>query len=58
MTKKTIFAIVLALVATLSIQAQDKKVPAGYTYGTPQVSKSPFSLEEFKLLQQSMLFGE
>jgi hypothetical protein len=58
MTKKTIFAMVLALVATLSIQAQDKKVPEGYTYGTPQVSKSPFSLEELKLLQQSMLFGE
>ncbi|HLP64680.1 protoglobin domain-containing protein [Flavobacterium sp.] len=30
----------------------------GYTYGTSQVAKSPFSLEELKLLQESMLFGE
>lgn len=30
----------------------------GYTYGTSQVAKSPFSLEDLKLLQQSMLFGE
>lgn len=58
MTKSIFLALVIAFATTLSIQAQDKKIPAGYTYGTPQVSKSPFSGEDLKLLQQSLLFGE
>ncbi|MBC7846335.1 MAG: protogloblin ApPgb [Flavobacterium sp.] len=35
-----------------------EKSTAGYTYGSSQIAKSPFSLEELKFLQQSMLFGE
>ena len=38
--------------------SQDKKVPHGYTYGTKEIKKSPFSLEELKLLQQSILFTD
>ena len=38
--------------------AQQTKVPAGYTYGTSQIKKSPVSLDELKLLQQALLFGE
>lgn len=38
--------------------AQQKNVPAGYTYGTNAVPKSPITLDELKLLQQSLLFGE
>ena len=38
--------------------AQEAKVPAGYTYGTRQVSQSPFSLEDLKLLEQTLLFTE
>lgn len=34
------------------------KTPPGYTYGTKEVATSPFSLQDLKLLQQSMLFGE
>ncbi len=38
--------------------AQQKSTPAGYAYGTSAVPKSPFTLEELKLLQQSLLFGD
>jgi hypothetical protein len=53
---------ILLLIAVIAIfssaNAQDKKVPKGYTYGTKQVAKSPFTLEDLKLLEQSMLFTE
>jgi hypothetical protein len=53
---------ILILIAATAIftctYAQEKKVPFGYTYGTKQVSKSPFTLEDLKLLEQSMLFTE
>jgi hypothetical protein len=53
---------ILLLIAVTAIfsstNAQDKKVPNGYTYGTKQVAKSPFTLEDLKLLEQSMLFTE
>ncbi|MDR6845710.1 protoglobin domain-containing protein [Flavobacterium granuli] len=35
-----------------------EKTAAGYTYGTSQIATSPFSLENLKLLQQSMLFND
>jgi Protoglobin len=41
-----------------STSAQEKKVPNGYTYGTKEVAKSAFTLEDLKLLEQSMLFTE
>ena len=40
------------------VYAQATQPPHGYTYGTKEVAKSPFSLEELKLLQEAMLFGE
>jgi Protoglobin len=53
---------ILILIAVTAIftssYAQEKKVPNGYTYGTKQVAKSPFTLEDLKLLQQSMLFTD
>jgi len=53
-------AVIYLLAITLagSVLAQQGKTPAGYTYGTSAVPKSPISLEELKLLQQSLLFGE
>jgi len=51
---------ILLLIAILSLSvahAQDSK-PSGYTYGTNQVAKSPFTLEDLKLLEQSMLFTD
>lgn len=44
--------------SVFNLQAQTEKKPAGYTYGTSVVSKSPFSLNDLKLLEQSTLFGE
>ena len=54
--KKCITIILVAFALSIA-QAQTKK-PAGYTYGTKQVSKSPFSLEDLKLLQQTLLFSD
>jgi hypothetical protein len=50
-------SIVLVL-AILSLSIAQAQKPAGYTYGTKEVAKSPFTLEELKLLQQSMLFSD
>ncbi|MBP4139195.1 protoglobin domain-containing protein [Flavobacterium geliluteum] len=50
--------IIILAIATFSMtvsQAQNQK-PSGYTSGTRQVSKSPFTLDELKLLEESMLF--
>jgi len=49
--------ILAALVSITVAQAQTQK-PSGYTYGTKAVAKSPFTLEELKLLQESMLFTD
>jgi hypothetical protein len=50
--------ILFLAVFALSISQMQAQKPAGYTYGTKQVSQSPFTLEDLKLLQQSMLFTE
>jgi hypothetical protein len=55
-TKIAILFLTGTLYCTAS-QAQ-QHAPAGYTYGTSTVAKSPLSLEELKLLQQSLLFGD
>jgi hypothetical protein len=56
--KAKILILIAATAIFTSSYAQEKKVPNGYTYGTKQVAKSPFTLEDLKLLQQSMLFTE
>jgi hypothetical protein len=50
----TLFLVVLAISIS---QAQTQK-PSGYTYGTKQVPKSPFTLEDLKLLEQTLLFSD
>ena len=54
---KKIIILFLAVFALSLSQAQTKK-PAGYTYGTKQVAKSPFTLEDLKLLEQTLLFTD
>jgi hypothetical protein len=58
MKMKAILPFLLMSAMVLNGLAQQSKVPAGYTYGTSQVKKSPVSLDELKLLQQALLFGE
>jgi len=55
---KKILSIAIICSLGLNSYAQTTKAPEGYTYGTNKVSKSPFSLDDLKLLQQSLLFGE
>ncbi len=57
---KTITTIIglLAVIISAYSQAQQLKSPAGYTYGTSAVPRSPITMEELKLLQQSLLFGD
>lgn len=50
--------LLLAVLFCSGVYAQTTQPPHGYTYGTKDVARSPFSLEELKLLQQAMLFGE
>ena len=38
--------------------AQRAAAPKGYTFGTAAVAKSPFTLQDLKLLQQSLLFTD
>ena len=52
------FTLLLAVLFCSGVYAQATQPPHGYTYGTKEVAKSPFSLEELKLLQEAMLFGE
>lgn len=49
------FAIGVTIITT---RAQEKKAPAGYTYGTREVATSPLTLQDLKLLQQSLLFTD
>jgi Protoglobin len=56
--KAKILILIAATAIFTSSYAQEKKVPNGYTYGTKQVAKSPFTLEDLKLLEQSMLFTD
>jgi hypothetical protein len=58
MKQKSFLILIIATFLTLSINAQSQKAPAGYTFGTSEVPKSPFTLQDLKLLQQSLLFGE
>jgi hypothetical protein len=55
--KTSLFTLAVLAFVSLGV-AQQSKIPAGYTYGTSQIKKSPVSLEELKLLQQALLFGE
>ncbi|GAA4318391.1 protoglobin domain-containing protein [Mucilaginibacter gynuensis] len=56
--KRIYFLIITALIITLQTQAQDTKAPHGYTYGTKEIAKSPFTLDDLQLLEQSMLFND
>jgi hypothetical protein len=56
--KSKLLLLIAVLFVAAGTYAQDSKVPAGYTYGTKLVAKSPFTLADLKLLQQSMLFTE
>jgi hypothetical protein len=58
MKMKTILPFLLMSAMVTNGLGQQSKVTAGYTYGTSQVKKSPVSLDELKLLQQALLFGE
>lgn len=55
---KKILSIAFIICFTANSYSQTTEAPAGYTYGTNKVSKSPFSLDDLKLLQQSLLFGD
>lgn len=50
--------LVTTLVISAQISAQQTEVPAGYTYGKKEIAKSPFTPDELKLLQQSLLFND
>ncbi|WP_197984800.1 protoglobin domain-containing protein [Flavobacterium sp. CLA17] len=56
--KAKFLLLVTMLIISAHINAQQPQVPSGYTYGTKEISKSPFTLEELKLLQQSLLFSD
>jgi len=55
---KKILSLAFIICFTANSYSQTTEVPAGYTYGTNKVSKSPFSLDDLKLLQQSLLFDD
>ncbi len=54
--KKSI--IILITVFSISLAQSQTVKPSGYTYGTKQVTKSPFTLEDLKLLEQTLLFTD
>ena len=56
--KKSLTTFALVALLGLSAAAQNVNPPAGYTYGTKQVATSPFTLQELKLLEQSLLFTD
>lgn len=56
-TTTTIICLLFVIIAA-SGQVLQPKSPAGYTYGTNAVPKSPITMGELKLLQQSLLFGD
>ena len=58
MKAKIVILFLIGILDSTASQAQQQKAPSGYTYGTSAIAKSPMSLEELKLLQQSLLFGE
>lgn len=57
MKSKILMLLAIAAI-TVKVNAQETKTPSGYTYGTKQVVKSPFSLEDLKLLEQTLLFTD
>ena len=56
--KSKILTLIAIVVISANANAQETKTPSGYTYGTKQVGKSPFTLEDLKLLEQTLLFTE
>lgn len=58
MKRETLLFWVATILISLPLSAQEKNIPEGYTHGLSTVQKSPFSLSDLKLLQQSLLFGE
>ena len=56
--KIKILTLITIAAISISANAQETKVPNGYTYGTKQVTKSPFTLEDLKLLEQTLLFTD
>ena len=56
--KSKILTLIAIIAISVSANAQETKAPSGYTYGTKQVAKSPFSLEDLKLLEQTLLFTD
>jgi len=58
MKAKIVILLLIGVLYSTASQSQQQKAPLGYTYGTSAIAKSPMSLEELKLLQQSLLFGE
>ncbi|RYG01761.1 MAG: protogloblin ApPgb [Chitinophagaceae bacterium] len=56
--KRFYFLTTAALIIATSSKAQETKPPHGYTYGTTQVAKSPFTLDDLKKLEESMLFND
>jgi hypothetical protein len=53
-----ILVIITLEIISFKSQAQEKKAPHGFTYGTSEVAKSPLNLKELKQLEQSLLFSE
>jgi hypothetical protein len=58
MKTKIATLLLIGIFYSTASEAQQQKTPSGYTYGTSAIAKSPMTLEELKLLQQSLLFGE
>ena len=56
--KSKILTLIAIVAISVSANAQETKAPNGYTYGTKQVAKSLFSLEDLKLLEQTLLFTD
>jgi hypothetical protein len=56
--KNRLLSTCLLISISVASLAQQANPPAGFTYGTNAVARSPLSMDELKLLQQSLLFGE
>ncbi len=58
MKSRILIVIMAAVFIAATGSAQSAKTIAGYTYGTNQVARSPLSLEDLKLLEQTLLFND
>lgn len=54
--KTTIITFIAVIALAMVTNAQTNENPNGYTYGTKTIVKSPFTLEDLKLLEQTLLF--